>query len=211
MWMKRYVVFLLLPFCCAWLVIADRRMAMAQQRHTPDRVRTVKTVNGTCIGFETGDYLHALIRTRDGASLSLFVAKPGMEFFLAAHKGQPLTITYQVVETYIPEAGGAAVIERIAAAKTGKTTYDAWWKQTGKTASMEQLNRKYNSVIYGPSKPTPEPTPFYYGKWKVVDYKVMPVSALSGARARSWLGRAGSYGPASARFNGVECESTTYL
>jgi hypothetical protein len=54
-------------------------------------------------------------------------------------------------------------------------------------------------------------TPFYYGKWKVVGYRILPVSALTERRARSWLGRVGVYGPGYARFYQTTCEQASFL
>src|SRR5271165_2575616 len=53
--------------------------------------------------------------------------------------------------------------------------------------------------------------PFYYGKWKVIGYKVMPISAISEIRARSWLGRMGAYGADFAQFYETTCDHTTFL
>jgi hypothetical protein len=209
--MKRYDVYLSIAVCFGALIAASRPAAMAQQRHGPDKVQAVRTLVGTCVGFEIDDYPYALIRKQDGTSLTLSFNKPGMEFFLAAHKGRPLTITYQVVETYIPESAGRGVMERITTAKAGDVTYESWWRQTSKSMTNAQLIQKYGDLIFGPSSPVAAPLPFYYGKWKVIGYKALPVSAMSETGARSWLGRIGVYGPNSARFHETECEKTSYL
>src|SRR6266550_4850568 len=78
--------------------------ASGQRKRHPDRVRETKTLEGSFVNFELGDYLHATIRKPDGQTISFFLIKPGMEYFLVLHKNEPLVLTYQIVDTYIPEA-----------------------------------------------------------------------------------------------------------
>ena len=93
----------------------------------PETVRETKTLTGTFVGFEAGDYLHAVIRQTDGKTASFFLDR-GMELFLVDHKNQPLELIYQVVDTNIPEAGGVTTIERLSAIRAGDQTFADWWK-----------------------------------------------------------------------------------
>lgn len=94
---------------------------------SPETVRETKSLTGEFIGFESGDYLHAVIRQPDGSTASFFL-EPGMELFLVDHQSQPLELTYQVVDTDIPEAGGITTIERLSAIRAGDQTFADWWK-----------------------------------------------------------------------------------
>lgn len=94
---------------------------------TPETIRETKTLTGEFIGFEAGDYLHAVIRQPDGKTTSFFLDR-GMEIFLVDHKNQPLELTYQVIDTYVPEAGGVMTIERLSAIRAGDQTFADWWK-----------------------------------------------------------------------------------
>lgn len=94
---------------------------------TPETVRETKSLTGEFIGFEAGDYLHAVIRQPDGNTSSFFLER-GMEIFLVDHQNQPLELTHQVVDTDIPEAGGITTIERLHAIKAGDQTFADWWK-----------------------------------------------------------------------------------
>lgn len=96
-------------------------------QQTPETIRETKTLTGEFVGFEAGDYLHAVIRQPDGESASFFLER-GMEIFLVDHKDQPLQLTYQVVEADIPEAGGITTIERLSAIRAGDQTFADWWK-----------------------------------------------------------------------------------
>lgn len=94
---------------------------------TPDTIRETKALTGTFVGFEAGDYLHAVIRQPDDQTRSFFLDR-GMEIFLVDHKDQPLELTYQVVDINIPEAGGVTTIERLSAIRAGDQTFADWWK-----------------------------------------------------------------------------------
>jgi hypothetical protein len=92
----------------------------------PETVREMKSLTGEFIGFEAGDYLHAVIRQPDGNTTSFFLER-GMELFLVDHRNEPLELTYQVVETDIPEAGGITTIERLSSIRAGDQTFADWW------------------------------------------------------------------------------------
>lgn len=72
---------------------------------------------------------------------------PGMEYFLALHKGEPLQLTYQVVDAHIPEAGGTQRIEQLSAVTTGSLTYASWWSGIRRKFSMAQLMKKYDPLV----------------------------------------------------------------
>jgi hypothetical protein len=116
--MKRGIVLVLLVVSVCCLSVTS---ILAQNRK-PDRIRATKTIQGSLVGFEFGDYLHATIKKTNGEEQSFFLNKPGLDYFLALHKDEPLELTYQIVDTYIPEAGGMQKIERLTSAKSGKIT-----------------------------------------------------------------------------------------
>jgi len=121
--------------------------ASGQSKRRPDKIKATKTIQGRFVGFEVGDYYHAKIKKSDGEEVSFFFNKPGIEYFLVLHKNEPLELTYQVVDTYIPEAGGMQTIERLTAVKAGKQTYAAWWKDIRTKFTMAQLRKKYDPLV----------------------------------------------------------------
>ena len=129
------------------VAMAAGKTVNAQKKTPADKVRAVKTTQGTLTNFEMGDYLHANFKTTAGKRLSLFVMKPGMEYFLAAHKGKRLTLKYEIVDTHIPEAGGVMKIERLASASAGPVTYEGWWKSTKAKYPGEEAHKKYGSLV----------------------------------------------------------------
>ena len=70
-----------------------------------------------------------------------------LEYFLAMHKGKLLTLTYHVVDTFIPEAGGVETIERLVSAKVGNESDQNWWKRVSKTSNVESLRKKYDAHV----------------------------------------------------------------
>ncbi len=135
----------------AVLVLALSATVVAQQKkadNQKDIIKATKWLRATPIGFETGDYLHAVVKDSKRQERSFFIGAPGVEYFLALHKGKSLVITYQIVSSYIPEAGGRQEIERIKSAKYGKLDSAAWWKAQLKKHSWEELEKKYSPLIY---------------------------------------------------------------
>ena len=113
-----------------------------------DIIKASRWLRGTVVGFETGDYLHAIVKDSKGEERSFFIGGAGTDFFLAVHKGKKLVINYQVVSSYIPEAGGRQEIERINSAKFGTLESGAWWKAQRKKHSWEELDKRYSPLIY---------------------------------------------------------------
>lgn len=116
----------------------------AQKR---DKVIATKSVSGTLKGFEVGDYQHAVITLANGKEKSYFIGGMGLPYFLALHKDEPLVLTYQVVDSYIPEAGGTERIERLSGARAGKLTYAAWWRKMRAKHSVAQLEKMYEGMV----------------------------------------------------------------
>jgi len=145
--MKTLRLLLVMCLVCAHSATAVVHPTLAQQRQQVDKVKETKTLRGRFVGFEIGDYTHAVIRKGDGKRTSFFINQPGMDYFLASHKGQSLELTYQVVDTYIPEAGGVETIERLVSARAGNVTYREWWKKVKASASMRQIERRYDPLV----------------------------------------------------------------
>lgn len=118
------------------------------QRH-PDKIKSTKYLTGKMVGFEVGDYTHALIKPATGAQQSFFIGAPeSLLYFLVAHKGETVKVTYQEVSSWIEEAGGYTDIERITAAQTtGGQTHSAWWTAEKKKSSVSALRRKYDALL----------------------------------------------------------------
>lgn len=146
--MKKTLLLLLLSFVAGDAGISGAQPPVTQNRQSKDKIKATKTVTGYFKGFEMGDYLHATIKKKNGEESSFFLNQSeSVQYFLVAHKNQLLTLTYQIVETFIPEAGGKQTIERLVAVKAGSTTDKAWWKQQQAKSSLSELRQKYEALV----------------------------------------------------------------
>lgn len=124
--------------------------AVAQNAKPIDKKEVVKsthTIKGRVIGFEVGDYVHAIIKDAKGKERSFFIRATGLDYYLALNAKKNGTFTYQVVDCYIEEAGARMTIERISIAKIGKVSSTSWWKSASKKASMEAIAAKYQPMV----------------------------------------------------------------
>jgi hypothetical protein len=147
--MKKPLVLMILAFVTILTATAlSTNQTFAQRGGPPDKIKATKTVTGTFKGFEVGDYMHAVIVRSNGKEDSFFLGHAeSLQYFLVSHKRQQLTITYQVVDSYIEEAGGVQRIERISAVRAGTLTDVAWWKNERKGKSLAKLRKKYDDMV----------------------------------------------------------------
>ncbi|MGI8734222.1 MAG: hypothetical protein ACR2LM_13100 [Pyrinomonadaceae bacterium] len=131
--------------------IVSLQGAQAQEKEpgtVPDKVKNTRTIQAYFIGFEMGDYAHAVVRRANRKRSSFFLGGPvELEYFLAAHKDKPLLLTYQVVDSSIPEAGGVMTIERLVSAKFGNESNADWWKRVGRSSDVDSLRKKYDALV----------------------------------------------------------------
>lgn len=146
--MKKFLPLLLLSFIACSASVAAYGQCGAPSRQPKDKIKATKTLQGSFRGFVQGDYLHAAIKKEHGDEVSLFVGESeSVTYFLVAHKDEFLTLTYQVVDAYIPEAGGRQTIERLVAVKSGKLTNAEWWRQQKAKSSVAKLRKKYDALV----------------------------------------------------------------
>ena len=100
---------------------------MAFAQGPQDKVIATKSITASYVGAEIGDYNHAIFRTSDGKEIDFWCSGEMVEF-LNKYKGKQIEITYQVTDTYIPEARGVQRIEVIKDAKVGNQSFSTWKK-----------------------------------------------------------------------------------
>lgn len=124
-------------------------IASASQVETSKKDVVLKTrmVRGTFVGFEVGDYVHAIVKGKDGNERSFFIGSPGLDYYLATKLDQEGSFTYQVVDSYIPEAGGRMRTERMIEAKVGKTGSKRWWKAKKAANTLEALDKEFGPLV----------------------------------------------------------------
>lgn len=100
---------------------------MAFAQGPQDKVIATKSITASYVGAEIGDYNHAIFRTSDGKEIDFWCSGEMVEF-LNKYKGKQINITYQITDTYIPEARGVQRIEVIKDAKVGNQSFSTWKK-----------------------------------------------------------------------------------
>ncbi len=93
----------------------------------PDKAKATRTSSGKFVGFEAGDYLHAVFVQSGGKKESFFLER-GMEIFLVDHAKESLELEIQTIDTDIPEAGGITEIDRLHGIRAGVVSFADWWK-----------------------------------------------------------------------------------
>ncbi|MCW5942040.1 MAG: hypothetical protein KIS66_07395 [Fimbriimonadaceae bacterium] len=129
------------------LVATAHAFAAPVQDDKKDKVLSTKTVTGTVIGFEVGDYVHVVVKDAKGKEGSYYAGPFPTHYFLAAHVNKPLKLTVNKVSSFFEEAGERMEVERIDGASYGKLSVAAWWKAERKKASEKKLIDKYEKAI----------------------------------------------------------------
>ena len=104
-------------------------------------MKAVKTISGKFTKFVVGDFIHAVIKKRNGKTQDFFLDSYDIQYFPAANRGKEMTFTYQVVDAYIQANDGRMIIERITSAKVGRITFEKWWKDLRKKFSEKQMEK----------------------------------------------------------------------
>jgi hypothetical protein len=136
-----------LMFLCLSLFVFNFQI-FAQKKEKPEKVKAVKTINGKFVSFEIGDYTHLSIKKTNGKIKFLWLGNSwGLDYFLAEYKGKPMSFTYEIVDTFIPEAGKNDTIERLESAKVGKLSFESWIKQLKRKYTFKQIEKRYQSLV----------------------------------------------------------------
>jgi hypothetical protein len=93
-----------------------------------DKVIATKSIIASYVGAEIGDYNHAIFRTADGKEIDFWCSGEMVEF-LNKYKGKRIDITYQITDTYIPEARRVQRIEVMKDAKVENQSFSTWKKK----------------------------------------------------------------------------------
>lgn len=124
--------------------------AFAADSKADDRDQPVgkpTTLKARFVRFDRGDYLHAVFAVDGGKERSFFIDGAGLPYFLALHRDEPVSVTYQVMVRYVPEAGERMRIETLVDARAGKTTCAEWWRRETATRTPAQLAERYGPLV----------------------------------------------------------------
>lgn len=142
---KSLSLFLGLAIMCPTL--ASTVQTKPQAKQPKDVILSTQKVTGKFVGFETGDYVHALIAPKKGEEMSVFIHGYGLDYFLAVNANKTGVFTIQTVKSYVEEAGGVIELDRVTSATFGKTTFASWWKATRKSMTPAQIDKKYQPLV----------------------------------------------------------------
>lgn len=145
--MKQISVRTLIVLAIACHPLAVSAQGSSLKKQPKDVVLSTRSVTGKLTGFETGDYVHAIIVPKKGEEVSAYLHGYGLEYFLAVYANKPGVFTVQTVKSYIEEAGGVIEIDRITSAKFGKVTFASWWKATRKAMTADQIDKKCQQLV----------------------------------------------------------------
>lgn len=147
--MGLFLILLLLPG-----VVAD------DFEFPPDIVFDTYTVTGTLLGFQAGEYMHAVIRDRSGDIMSFLSPEPLMDYFLAGHVGETVVLEVEEVDTYVIEAEDMVRTTRLTGAASEETTYEEWVDSLNAEGTPEEQLGDYTRVpldfLYGEESTPPE-------------------------------------------------------
>jgi hypothetical protein len=92
------------------------------------KVLRAETVEAVFTGWDQGDYVWARIKVKGREEFGVWSGPSPIDLFLDAHIGKPLTVTIETILADVPEAGRKMEVPRIAAARIGGLTAEAWWR-----------------------------------------------------------------------------------
>lgn len=104
-------------------------------------------LQGQLLGFQQGDYIHAVVRSDEGKIIDFFV---GIEdgCFLAINKDNGLHIEYNNIERYFPEGQAYYPASVITEVKSADSDLSSWQNQFNLQRDLkgcEDLIEKYTS------------------------------------------------------------------
>jgi hypothetical protein len=93
----------------------------------PEVLRS-ETVNAVFTGWDLGDYVWARLQVEGREPFGAWSGPSPIDLFLDAHIGKAITVRLETIIADVPEAGGKMELQRIADARIGSLTAQAWWQ-----------------------------------------------------------------------------------
>jgi hypothetical protein len=112
------------------------------------------SLKGHFAGIQTGGDTRVLVRNEAGRLEAYHVPSLPMGYFLIAHRKEPLSLTYEVVDSCSPPAGGYLRISRLISVAARGKGHEEWWKdQEQDPARAEAARQAYERYVDGPFAP----------------------------------------------------------
>lgn len=97
-------------------------------KSNPDKFIGNTNVHGKFQNLESGDYLHATIRSDRGNTLSFYV-QDEEACYLIRNKSKTLKVDYKKIQRFIPEGGGYFPANIITQITTENSDFRSWRKK----------------------------------------------------------------------------------
>jgi len=149
-------------YIIAVVVITTIHSAAAYDMQYPDKILVSKKVTGHLFSYQEGDYLHAIVRTKQGSERSFFVDDEIC--FLALNRKEVLAIEYNEIERFFSEGGGyypANIIQSIST-KAGEKRWIRKISAKPTAAERKECSRVLRTLFIHrtlPPNKTLQPTP----------------------------------------------------
>jgi len=92
------------------------------------KVLKSETVDAVFTGWDLGDYVWARLQVKGREPFGAWSGPSPIDLFLDAHTGKAMTVRLETIIADVPEAGGKMELQRIADARIGSLTAQAWWQ-----------------------------------------------------------------------------------
>lgn len=92
----------------------------------PDIVYSTMEIRGHLLGFQTDDYIHVVILDEDRDARTFHSSDPLLNYFLACHVDENVTLNVEEVDTYLMEAEEMVHLLRVIGATAGGRSYSVW-------------------------------------------------------------------------------------
>jgi hypothetical protein len=111
---------------------ASNAPAPAAEKAVPDteqpKVLRSETVSAVFTGWDVGDYAWARLQVKGREPFGAWSGPSPIDLFLDSNIGKSMTVRLETIIADVPEAGGKIELQRIAGARIGTLTAQAWWQ-----------------------------------------------------------------------------------
>jgi hypothetical protein len=146
---RTFIIFVHFFCSLAFYLFSARDVCAASSAGVAQQERVIRKseFQGRLVSLQWGDYLHANFVDKTKRKKSFFIFVQGLDYFLAANQGKSVKVIYEVVDSFIPEAGSVHRIERIVDVEAGAERYLAWWPSTMKKMSQTDIEKKFGPLV----------------------------------------------------------------
>jgi hypothetical protein len=115
--------------------------------HPEPEVLEEAEIRARFVGFFAGDYVYAAFCTPNDSLVSFMLyGNADADYFVAAHIGSDMHITYQVLKSGVREAGDWP-IEVLVSARINDMRSDSWWESVSEQMGWYRAGKVFNALV----------------------------------------------------------------